>query len=201
VCVCVCMYVCVRVCVRECVWSGVPPQPLKLRWNGAQGVWGGEMYRPKGSKDFFTDFSFSYFLSFLSLFSEKRKQIATFCTKLIIDFGRHDRISGKIYLDDAFWKTWNKKTNKKSRVTWNCPQCFLMCRTVQTGSIMSESKNFHTNVCTKLLKKAVPVAMVPRLDKCWDAYVTESKSCFIFYFIFSRRYVFLIWRVAESVLQ
>lgn len=31
------------------------------------------MYRPKRSKDFFTDFSFSYFLSFLSLFSEKNK--------------------------------------------------------------------------------------------------------------------------------
>lgn len=26
--------------------------------------------------------------------------------------------------------------------------------------------------------------MVPRLDKCWDAYVTESKSCFIFKLFF-----------------
>lgn len=32
------------------------------------------MYRPKRSTDFFTDFSFSYFLSFLSLFSEKKNK-------------------------------------------------------------------------------------------------------------------------------
>lgn len=60
------------------------------------------MYRPKRSKDFFTDFSFSYFQSFLSFFSGKKKQITTFCTKLIIDFGRHYGISGKSDLDDTF---------------------------------------------------------------------------------------------------
>lgn len=48
------------------------------------------MYRPERSKDFFTEFSFFYFLS---LFSEKK--ITTICTKLIIDFGHHYRISGK----------------------------------------------------------------------------------------------------------
>lgn len=60
------------------------------------------MYRPKRSKDFFTDFSFSYFLSFLSLFSEEKKQMTTFCTKLITDFGHHYGISGKSDLDDTF---------------------------------------------------------------------------------------------------
>lgn len=66
-----------------------------------------------------------------------------------------------------------------------------MCRTVQTGSLMSESLNFHTNVCTKLLK-AVPVVKVPRWDKCLNAYVTESKSCFIFsnLFFFRQCYFF-----------
>lgn len=60
------------------------------------------MYRPKRSKDFFTDFSFSYFLSFLSSFSEKKTNSTTFCTKLIIDFGHHYGISGKSDLDDTF---------------------------------------------------------------------------------------------------
>lgn len=57
------------------------------------------MYRPKRSKDFFTDFSISCFLSFLSLFLGNRKknptqQLTTFCTKLIIDFGHPYGISG-----------------------------------------------------------------------------------------------------------
>lgn len=64
------------------------------------------MYRPKRSKDFFMYFSFSYFLSFLSLFFRKKnfrkKKITTFCPKLIIDYGHHYRISGKSDLDDAF---------------------------------------------------------------------------------------------------
>lgn len=68
--------------------SSTPKAAIK----GGSASLGREMYRPKRSKNFFTDFSFSYFLSFLSLFSEKN---ATFCTKLIIDFGHHDRIDGK----------------------------------------------------------------------------------------------------------
>lgn len=68
------------------------------------------MYRPKRSKDFFTDFSCSYFMSFLSLFSGKTKQITTFYTKLIIDFGHHYEISGK---SDRM--THSEKNKKKTR--------------------------------------------------------------------------------------
>lgn len=49
------------------------------------------MYRPKRSTDFFTDFSFFslFFLSFFSFFIFRKKQMTTFCTKLIIDSGHH----------------------------------------------------------------------------------------------------------------
>lgn len=68
------------------------------------------MYRPKRSKDFFTYFSFSYFLCFLSLFFRKKKQITTFCAKLIMDFGHLYRISGNMIWIIHFGK---KKTKKQ----------------------------------------------------------------------------------------
>ena len=46
--------------------------------------------------------------------------------------------------------------------------------------------------CLYKVIKAVPVVMVPRWDKCLNAYVTESKSCFIFsnLFFFCQCYFF-----------
>lgn len=120
-----------------------------------------------------TDFSFSYFLSFLSLFSEKN---ATFCTKLIIDFGHHDRIDGKRF----GWHIMGKKnTNKESHVTWNCPQCFLICRTVQTGSIMLKSKLPH-KCLYKVLRSCTgrPATQVGILLRCICNWKEE-----LFYFL------------------
>lgn len=60
------------------------------------------MYRPKRSKDFFTDFSFSYFLCLFFLYFREKKQMTTFCTKLIIDFGHLYGIGGKRNLENTF---------------------------------------------------------------------------------------------------
>lgn len=113
--------------------------------------------------------------------------MTTFCTKLIIDFGHHYRISGN--LDDSFLKT--KKKNKKSHVTWNCPQCSscagLCKQALDVGKVPHK--------CLYRVLNGVPVVMVPRSDTCWCNWIQE-----LFYFLknkFFRYFFFLIWRVGR----
>lgn len=82
---------------------------------------------------------------------------------------------------EKIWMTHygKKNTNKESHVTWNCPQCFLSCRTVQTGSIMLKSKLPH-KCLYKVIRSCTgrPATQVGLLLRCICNWKEE-----LFYFL------------------